>query len=109
MDKDTHTWRWWPRRVVTRLLQPADTGQEEAEEMGEKVEVQEEEEEMRKDILCPKKGGGSKLCSDDSGCVGRISDFCLLRQLTTNKRRLGLIAHLMLNCKSKYILQKCLK
>ena len=69
--------------------------------MGEKVEVQEEEEEMRKDILCPKKGGGSKLCSDDSGCVGQISDFCLLRQLTTNKRRLGLIAHLMLNCTSE--------
>ena len=44
LDKDTHTWRWWPRRVVTRLLQPADTGQEEAEEMGEQVEEEEEKE-----------------------------------------------------------------
>ena len=53
LDKDTHTWRWWSRRVVTRLLQqPADTGQEETEEkMAEKVEVQqkEKEEEMRKE------------------------------------------------------------
>ena len=69
LDKDTHTWRWWPRRVVTRLLlQPADTGQEEAEEMGEKVEVEKEKkEEVMKEIRRGKKG--SKLCSDDSGCV----------------------------------------
>lgn len=70
LDKDTHTWRWWPRRVVTRLLlQPADTGQEEAEEMGEKVEVEKEkkEEVMMKEIMRGKKG--SKRCSDDSGCV----------------------------------------
>ena len=65
------------------------------------VEVEEKVEEVRKKIMCGKRGGGSKLCSDDSGCVGQISDFCLLRQLTTNKRRLGLIAHLMLNCKSE--------
>ena len=59
LDKDTHTWRWWPRRVVTRLLlQPADTGQEEAEEMGEKVEVEKEkkEEVMMKEIMRGKKG-----------------------------------------------------
>ena len=58
LDKDTHTWRWWPRRVVTRLLQPADTGQEEAEEMGEQVEKKEEkeEEEIRNEkIMCGKK------------------------------------------------------
>ena len=71
LDKDTHTWRWWPRRVVTRLLlQPADTGQEEVEEeMGEKVEVEKEEKEevMMKEIMRGKKG--SKRCSDDSGCV----------------------------------------
>ena len=71
LDKDTHTWRWWPRRVVTRLLlQPADTGQEEVEEeMGEKVEVEKEKKEavVMKEIMRGKKG--SKRCSDDSGCV----------------------------------------
>ena len=55
LDKDTHTWRWWPRRVVTRLLQPADTGQEEAEEMGEQVEEKEEEEMRNEKIMCGKK------------------------------------------------------
>ena len=56
MDKDTHTWRWWPRRVVTRLLQPADTGQEEVEEMGEQVEEKEEEEIRNEKKMCGKKG-----------------------------------------------------
>ena len=49
MDKDTHTWRWWPRRVVTRILQPADTGQEEADMMGEEEEVQEKKKMVKKE------------------------------------------------------------
>lgn len=73
------------------------------------MEVEEKVEEMRKKIMCGKRGGGSKLCSDDSGCVGRISCFCLLRQLTINKRRLGLTAHLIWNCKSESFAQEVLK
>ena len=50
LDKDTHTWRWWwPRRVVTRILQPADTGQEEADMMGEEEEVQEKKKMVKKE------------------------------------------------------------
>ena len=49
LDKDTHTWRWWPRRVVTRILQPADTGQEEADMMGEEEEVQEKKKKVKKE------------------------------------------------------------